>query len=396
MPNMKTMVAGLGVLFAISSASAWSDDDGLATSTFELPTMVQEANPTGDSQKDVSAFNATYRSLQEAIGEGRFRDAIAAGEEAFELSKKLDGVSNHETALLALVLGRLNNTLFQYDKALAWFESSVNYMTLAHGYHSKDHYRVYSEITKFGLHRNDYDLTRKYLSELDTVVRNHFNYPCTERGQAMLLRGDMYRLRFRQKTLSRKTLKDMERRYRLAKSDFEAVGDHEGIGDAEFRLGRLELEARRNFAASRHFERAVKAYLRANVPTGSEVLIRTRTFLSIAYSRQGKEDLATEQLVLISKHHVETENTNVQPVYRTNPKYPRYAADRGIEGWVHMEFIVTIQGKIEDIKVLDSDPRDVFDQAAMDAVAQWRYIPGRFEGKLAAFKTEVVVTFEFQ
>ena len=65
----------------------------------------------------------------------------------------------------------------------------------------------------------------------------------------------------------------------------------------------------------------------------------------------------------------------LKPVVRVNPSYPAQAAEQGIEGWVVLEFGVTSQGTVENIRVIESHPSDVFDEEAKRALAKWRYVP---------------------
>jgi periplasmic protein TonB len=61
---------------------------------------------------------------------------------------------------------------------------------------------------------------------------------------------------------------------------------------------------------------------------------------------------------------------------RIVPTYPEDARSRGIEGVVILQFIVDQWGRVaRDIEVLDSIP--TLDGAAIDAVRQWRFVPGR-------------------
>ena len=63
-------------------------------------------------------------------------------------------------------------------------------------------------------------------------------------------------------------------------------------------------------------------------------------------------------------------------VSRTLPAYPERARRLGIEGQVVLRFVVDQFGRVErDIQVIDSLP--MFDQAAIDAVRQWRFSPAR-------------------
>jgi protein TonB len=78
---------------------------------------------------------------------------------------------------------------------------------------------------------------------------------------------------------------------------------------------------------------------------------------------------------------------------RVVPEYPQLARRRGIEGLVVLEAILDHQGKIEDeIKVLQSVP--LLDEAAIQAVRQWRFKPARDQhGRAVRVILEVPIRF---
>ena len=63
------------------------------------------------------------------------------------------------------------------------------------------------------------------------------------------------------------------------------------------------------------------------------------------------------------------------PLVRVPPDYPARALNRGIEGWVIVEFTITGAGAVKDAKVVDSQPKNIFDDAALKSIARWRYNP---------------------
>jgi protein TonB len=56
-------------------------------------------------------------------------------------------------------------------------------------------------------------------------------------------------------------------------------------------------------------------------------------------------------------------------------RYPTAAMRARQEGWVMVSFTVDPDGRTSGIKVVDSQPRHVFDRAAMDAVERYRFTP---------------------
>jgi TonB family protein len=57
------------------------------------------------------------------------------------------------------------------------------------------------------------------------------------------------------------------------------------------------------------------------------------------------------------------------------PKFPSATRNRGMTGWVELEFTVRGDGSTDDVVVTNSNPRRTFDNAAVTAVSQWRYKP---------------------
>jgi periplasmic protein TonB len=78
-------------------------------------------------------------------------------------------------------------------------------------------------------------------------------------------------------------------------------------------------------------------------------------------------------------------------IHRVEPKYPDSAARAQIEGLVILEATVDAEGRVQSIVVLRS--QGVFDQAAIDAVKQWRYSPLLWNGKPSPFILTLRIRF---
>ena len=63
------------------------------------------------------------------------------------------------------------------------------------------------------------------------------------------------------------------------------------------------------------------------------------------------------------------------PIVKVAPVYPRRALQRGIEGYVILEFTVTKQGSVRDPIVIEAEPAGIFEQAAKDAALKFKYKP---------------------
>ncbi len=83
------------------------------------------------------------------------------------------------------------------------------------------------------------------------------------------------------------------------------------------------------------------------------------------------------------------------PIVRIEPKFPTKAARDGIEGWVQLSFEINEIGGVENVNVINSQPRRVFDREAKKALRKWKYKPKMVEGK-AQRQTGLTVQLDFK
>jgi periplasmic protein TonB len=84
------------------------------------------------------------------------------------------------------------------------------------------------------------------------------------------------------------------------------------------------------------------------------------------------------------------------PVKTTHvaPLYPMIARQAHIDGVVILEAVLDDQGRVESVRVLRSIP--MLDQAAVDAVRQWRFTPALLNGQAVPVVMTVTVNFTLQ
>ena len=87
-------------------------------------------------------------------------------------------------------------------------------------------------------------------------------------------------------------------------------------------------------------------------------------------------------------------NVSALPVVRVPPKYPKKAALEGIEGWVKLAFSVNEIGHVINARVVDAEPKRVFDSAARKALKKWKYKPKMVDGT-AVVQNDQFVVLEF-
>lgn len=84
----------------------------------------------------------------------------------------------------------------------------------------------------------------------------------------------------------------------------------------------------------------------------------------------------------------------VMPLNDVRPEYPYRARQQGIEGHIKLAFTINPQGRVENIRVLEASPRNVFDREARRAAARWRFAPRTENGEAVA--REAVKTLHFR
>jgi protein TonB len=78
-------------------------------------------------------------------------------------------------------------------------------------------------------------------------------------------------------------------------------------------------------------------------------------------------------------------------IHHVPPVYPRIAQEARVDGTVILEATIGTDGRVTDVRVLRSKP--LLDQAAIDAVRQWRFTPTLLNGVPVPIMMTVTVTF---
>lgn len=83
------------------------------------------------------------------------------------------------------------------------------------------------------------------------------------------------------------------------------------------------------------------------------------------------------------------------PIVQIAPDYPPRALASQTEGWVQVQFTISAAGTVKDATVVAAEPRGVFDDAALKAIARWRYNP-KVEGGVAVERVGLQTIIRFQ
>jgi len=156
----------------------------------------------------------------------------------------------------------------------------------------------------------------------------------------------------------------------------------------------LELKEVKPKSSNKMLERETKEDLRRKekeVPKPVELKTQREERASIQGDQTHNEkDLESEMGFEKSKDLAEVRETfgsvihkvveeYVPPQYGHNPqpKYPKAARKAGYQGRVLLEVLVAVEGSPKEIKVRESSGYKVLDQAAVEAVQKWQFVPAK-------------------
>ncbi len=74
------------------------------------------------------------------------------------------------------------------------------------------------------------------------------------------------------------------------------------------------------------------------------------------------------------------------PLVRIAPQYPRQAARDRIEGYVVIEITVNPDGTVKSARPIEAKPRGVFESAAVQSIYKWKFRPKVEDGKAIEFR----------
>jgi TonB family protein len=76
--------------------------------------------------------------------------------------------------------------------------------------------------------------------------------------------------------------------------------------------------------------------------------------------------------------------------------YPPDLLQRAVSGWVDLEYVVDRDGRTRDVVAKQASPADRFDEAAVTAVRQYRYVPFEQDGRIYERRLKMRMRFQVQ
>jgi len=151
--------------------------------------------------------------------------------------------------------------------------------------------------------------------------------------------------------------------------------------------------------------RAERQRLAAALVTGGEVALRSgnrnraQTLLDRATTLVPDLSAAkalSQQLEATGRQPTVVSGSTLPRVREVAPRYPRAAEIGGVEGSVDVEFTIAPDGTTQDLVVRDSNPKKVFDSAAVEAVGKWVFKPVVKDGEPVSQRTVIKIQFSMK
>jgi TonB family protein len=135
-----------------------------------------------------------------------------------------------------------------------------------------------------------------------------------------------------------------------------------------------------------------RAALETKEPARAEALVQMAAGLGASADLDALNQRLA-QLKLATSGMPEVVEASLTRVKGLELDYPLEALRANIEGWVDLSYVVTAEGRVTNVKVLDSKPKRVFDTAATRAISRMRYTPMAQGGKSIAVSTKLRIAF---
>ena len=85
---------------------------------------------------------------------------------------------------------------------------------------------------------------------------------------------------------------------------------------------------------------------------------------------------------------------DVLPIVRIDPRWPREALVKGIEGYVVVEVTIASDGSVRGASIIESVPKRMFDRSVIRAVLKWKFKPRIING--VPVERKAIQTLEFK
>ncbi len=130
--------------------------------------------------------------------------------------------------------------------------------------------------------------------------------------------------------------------------------------------------------------------LPAQMPLPNEIMAATFQGSGQGLAFRSGDGSATDQLI----QEVRSQKRPPRVLSRPEMDYPSSARAKNQQGFVIFKILVGLQGQLQQIKIVRSEPPGVFDETILQAVKAWKFQPGLLDGKVSELWLTQKVRFQ--
>ena len=93
--------------------------------------------------------------------------------------------------------------------------------------------------------------------------------------------------------------------------------------------------------------------------------------------------------------YVEHQLTGPPPLVQLRSQYPLLAERYCVSGWVMISYNLADSGDLYDLRVIDSEPKYLFDESALEALQKWKYVSSDHPARRAQVRGCALFLFHF-
>ncbi len=89
-----------------------------------------------------------------------------------------------------------------------------------------------------------------------------------------------------------------------------------------------------------------------------------------------------------------TVDVKPRPLAQARPTYPSRARSNNVEGYVVLNMLIGKDGRVSRVKLIESEPPGVFDDAVMSVAQTWQFEPALYQGQPVAMRATQRIPFK--
>lgn len=115
------------------------------------------------------------------------------------------------------------------------------------------------------------------------------------------------------------------------------------------------------------------------------------SFMTSDFSQEGSLLGEVDKNVVMSEDSVDEAP---KALNRVAMEYPKQARKMKLSGYVLMNLLISKEGEVESVKVLESEPAGIFDDVAVEGIRAWKFKPASYKGETVKVWVKQKIRFD--